>query len=155
MSIEFSTFDPFRTGETPKPAPDQRNPKDLIGITKPPLHLVPPALVLWVSQVFKLSALEYGPFNWRENKVLKSIYIDAILRHTLALLDGQWLDPKTKLPHVAHIAANVAIILDAEKLGNLIDDMPWKPGPAAALIAEMTETRTTMFAEDGDSRGNR
>lgn len=158
-------------GITPKAAePDQRNPKDLLGVKKPPLHLVPAALVLWVSQIFKFSAVKYGPYNWREKKVLKSIYIDAIERHLLSLKDGEWFDPETKKPHVAHIGANCAILLDAEKIGNLIDDMPWKPGPAPALIKEMSEEpKATLLPErqtylqetgqdtfrDDDSRGNR
>jgi len=121
--------------------PDRTNPKDLIGVTKPALHLVPPALALWVSEVFKLSALEYGPYNWRQNAVRKSVYIDAIERHLLAIKDGQWFDPKSNKPHVAHIGANCAILLDASELGNLINDMQWSDGPAAAIITHLTETR--------------
>lgn len=119
--------------------PDRTNPKDLLGIKKPLLHLVPAALVLWVSKVFQFSAGKYGPYNWRKNAVRKSIYLDAIERHLLAMKDGQWYDPETKLPHASHIGANVAIILDAEAIGNLIDDMPWEKGPATSIIRGMTE----------------
>jgi hypothetical protein len=119
---------------------DQTNPKDLLGIKKPPLHLVPAALLLWVSRVFGKSARKYGPYNWREKKVRKSIYLDAILRHALALQDGQWQDGETGLPHAAHLAANCAILLDAEALGCLLDDMPWKNGPAPQLIEQLAET---------------
>lgn len=115
------------------------NPKDLIGVKKPPLHLVPPALALWVSKVFQQSGIKYGPFNWREKAVKKSIYLDAIERHLLALKDGEWAAVDSGLPHLAHIGANVAILFDADALGNLIDDMEWVDGPAPQIISDLTE----------------
>lgn len=124
------------------------NPKDLLGVRKPPLHLVAPALVLWVSKVFGFSAERYGPYNWREKKVRLSIYLDAIERHLLAMQDGQQMDEESGLPHEAHIGANVAILLDAKATGNLVNDLTWKPGPASRLIKELT----TDF---DDTRGNR
>lgn len=123
--------------ETP---PEGVNPKDRLGVLKPLLHLVPPALALWVSQVFGFSARKYGPYNWREKPVRMTVYLDAMERHLLALKDGEWADPETGFPHVAHIGANVAILLDAAPIGCLVDDRDWKkPGVAGGLIAEMTK----------------
>jgi hypothetical protein len=116
--------------------PDKANPKDLIGATKAPLNLVPPALFIEVAPVMALGAKKYGPYNWRESKVKLSVYLTAILRHTLAALDGQWEDPESGRPHVAHVGAGVGIILDADASGQLIDDLP-KPGPAAKLLAAL------------------
>lgn len=113
---------------------DETNPKDLLGIRKAPLHLVPSALVIWVSQIFKGSAVKYGPFNWRKKKVKKSIYIDAIERHLIALKEGQDLDTESGHPHEAHIAANCGIMLDAKAIGNLVDDMTWASGPGPDLL---------------------
>ena len=47
---------------------DETNPKDLIGMTKPPLRLVPPALLLFVARVMGLGAKKYGAYNWRKKK---------------------------------------------------------------------------------------
>jgi hypothetical protein len=122
-------------------ARDETNPKDLLGVNKPPLHLVPAALAIFVSKIFQFSAVKYGPYNWREKKVRKSIYIDAIERHVLALKDGEEFDPESGQRHEAHIGANVAILLDAREQGNLIEDMSWKPGPAPAILARLTEKK--------------
>jgi hypothetical protein len=127
------------------------NPKDLLGIKKAPLHLVPPALALWVSQVLGFSAgllpsvatgllkkVAYGPYNWREKPVRLSIYLDAIERHLLALKDGQDCDEESGFLHMAHIAANCAIYFDAKQLRCLVDDRTWKPGAASDIIKAMT-----------------
>ena len=115
------------------------NPKDLLGIRKSPLHLVPSALSIWVSQIFKMSAVKYGPFNWRDKKVKKSIYLDAIERHLIALKEGQDFDPESGRPHEAHIAANCAILLDAKAVGNLTNDMVWKSGPGPDLLKQVED----------------
>ncbi len=119
---------------------DDSNPKDLIGLTKPPLRLVPPALMIYVSKVMALGAEKYGPYNWREKKVRHSIYLEAAMRHILAVLDGEDSDPESGLPHEAHAAACMTILLDAMATGNLINDRP-TPGAAAKLIKEFTESK--------------
>jgi hypothetical protein len=119
---------------------DETNPKDLIGDTKPQLQLVPPALSICVSKVMALGAKKYGSFNWRTKKVRHSVYLAAALRHILQALDGEKIDPESGQPHEAHAAACMAILLDAKELGCLVDDLP-PPGPAAKLIARLTETK--------------
>jgi hypothetical protein len=116
---------------------DTTNPKDLEGMKKPPLRLVPPALILWVSKAFEEGARKYGAFNWRAKSVRRSIYIEAAMRHLLALQDGEDVDPESGLPHECKAAACLAILLDARETGNLIDDRP-PPGPAAELIRRLT-----------------
>lgn len=120
------------------PKPDLTNPKDLIGVTKCPLWLVPPAGNIEEAMVFQLGANKYGPYNWRKNPVKKSIYVSAILRHLYAMMDGQWVDPESGRPHLAHIRANTNIMMDAFVHGNLINDMDF-PGDAAAMLAGLTE----------------
>lgn len=121
-------------------APAGVNPKDILGMKKPPLRLVPPALLLYVSRVMGLGAKKYGPYNWRTEgqPVRYTVYLEAMLRHVLSALDGEEIDPESGQPHVAHAAACAAIILDAGSLGQLVDDRPAK-GKAAELIAAMTE----------------
>jgi len=133
-------FDPNCGFDTVVIPDGMTNPKDLIGLTKPPLRLVPPALLLFVSRVMGLGAAKYGPYNWRSKNVRLSIYLEAAMRHILACQDGEETDPESGQPHIAHAAACMGIVLDAKATGNLIDDRP-TPGPAARLIAEMTETK--------------
>ena len=118
-------------------APDKSNPKDLVGETKPQLHLVPPAALIYMAKVMELGAKKYGPYNWRSNKVRHTVYLSAALRHLLTALDGESIDPESGSLHVAHAAACMAIIMDAKATGNLIDDLPI-PGKAAELIKQLT-----------------
>jgi hypothetical protein len=128
---------------TPK---DTTNPKDLIGMTKPPVGLVPPALIIHVSQAMKNGAIKYGPYNWRSNKVRMSIYLDAALRHILELLDGEDFASDSGVHHAAHAAACMGIILDALETGSLVDDRP-KKGAAAKLIARFTSQKHVSHME--------
>jgi hypothetical protein len=66
----------------------------------------------------------YGPWNWRKDPIKMSTYQAAIMRHWTEILDGNSLDDSHGQSHFASIAANCAIILDAEKHGTLIDDRP-------------------------------
>lgn len=118
-------------------ARDTTNPKDLQGEKKPAIHLVPPVAVTHMAKVMELGARKYGPYNWREKAVRSTVYVSAAMRHLAQYLDGEDLDPESGQPHVAHVAACMAILLDAIGLGNLIDDRPL-PGPAPKVIRELT-----------------
>ena len=119
---------------------DSGNPKDAVGELKPPLHLVPAALTIQVSQAMKNGAAKYGPYNWREKKVRAHVYIAAAQRHLAAWFDGENVASDSGVHHLAHAAACLAILLDAEATGNLIDDRP-PHGAAARLIDELAEER--------------
>jgi hypothetical protein len=121
-------------------APASTNPKDMIGLTKPPISLVPPAMLIHVSKVMQHGAQKYGRANWREKSVRYTVYMDAAFRHLIAAIDGEDSDPESGQPHEAHAAACMGIVLDARATGNLIDDRP-KPGAAARLLAENTEKK--------------
>lgn len=109
------------------------NPKDLIGITKVNLFLVPSASKIEQARAMADGALKYGPYNWREHPVKASIYLAACERHMEAWKDGEALAPDSGVHHLGHAIACLGIILDAEASGNLIDDRPVS-GPAARLM---------------------
>lgn len=108
----------------PVSASDDVNPKTRVGALKVPLHLVPPSATHFLALAFKAGADKYGPYNWREKKVPAMTYAGAFLRHFHAWLDGEDMDPETGNPHLAHAMACLAIVLDAESIGALIDDRP-------------------------------
>lgn len=119
--------------------PDEgENPKDRIGITKPPLSLVPSALVIYVSKVQENGRDKYGLYNWRDTRVRLSIYLDAALRHIWRVIDGEDIDTDSGLPHLAHAAACMGIVLDAQSIGKLVDDRGTK-GAASELIGRLTD----------------
>lgn len=117
--------------------PDTTNPKDLLGIKKPQLHLVPESFVIRVAQAMTDGARKYGPYNWREKQVRATVYISAARRHIGQWFDGEECAKDSGVPHLAHAAACLAILLDAIETGNLVDDRP-PAGAASRLIEELT-----------------
>jgi len=114
------------------------NPKDLVGMKKVPLSLIPPASKIYQAMAMKDGAIKYNAYNWREKKVKFMIYLDAVQRHLDALLDGEDNASDSGLPHLAHALACLGILVDAKESGNLIDDRP-KPGPAPKLLEQFKE----------------
>lgn len=119
------------------PDAEGENPKDRIGQTKPPLHLIPPAAEVLESVVMGLGARKYGAFNWRSAKVRATVYIAAAKRHLAQWLDGESNDIESGVSHLAHARACLGILLDAQATGNMVDDRP-PPGVASALISQHT-----------------
>ena len=66
--------------------------------------------------------LKYGRSNWRVAGVRASIYYDAAKRHLNAWFEGEDADPDSGLPHLAHVLACCAILVDAEAAHKLTDD---------------------------------
>lgn len=98
------------------------NPKTVEGLKKAQLHLVPPSAIREMCTAMTLGAIKYGPYNWRQNNVAATVYISAALRHLLAWSEGEDTDPESLGSHLGHVMACCAIIIDAQKGGNLIDD---------------------------------
>lgn len=113
------------------------NPKTAQGLKKAPLRFIPPSAFIYEARVFELGAKKYSAYNWRESAVPASIYYEAALRHLMAWWDGQDLDEESGQPHLAHVRACMAILLDAKHLGRLEDDRP-VPGPSATLLCELS-----------------
>jgi len=122
------------------------NPKDRIGRTKPPVHLIPPTAVVEEAVVMGLGAAKYGPFNWRHHTVAASVYIGAANRHLLAWYDGEDRDLESGMSHLAHARACLGILLDAEANGMLVDDRP-PEGHTAELIKRFTKIEEPQNGE--------
>lgn len=98
------------------------NPKDAIGSDKVPLHLFPTTAKALGAMALLDGALKYGRSNFREVGVRASIYYDAANRHLDRWFEGEDTDPDSGLPHLAHVLACVAILVDAKAAGKLNDD---------------------------------
>lgn len=110
------------------------NPKDIAGRAKCPLHLIPGVAEAQTARALAHGAAKYGEFNWRTIPIHAAPYIAAARRHLAAWTDGEDLDPESGLSHLAHVAATVAILMDAAAVGTLMDDRP-KSGCVAGLLA--------------------
>lgn len=108
-----------------KMTPDTpHDPKGAAGKLKPQLHLLPPIFCTETAAALSDGARKYGEFNWRrtESRINRSTYTSAILRHVMAIQNGEDRCPESGVTHLGHIAANCAILLDAEACGTLEDD---------------------------------
>src|SRR6201995_4690390 len=121
----------------PEPSTKPVNPKDGIGSTKLPLHLWPMSATAHGCLALLNGALKYGRANWRGTEVRASVYVAACMRHLGEWLEGQDVDADSGLHPLAHALACLAIILDAEAAGTLIDDRNY-PGGYSALVEQLT-----------------
>lgn len=131
-------YDPIATPPQSQTSAVGTNPKDLLGLKKPPLNLFPPAALIHGSMAMGNGAAKYGPYNWRKNKVIASIYIAAAMRHIASWQDREDAAEDSGVHHLGHALACLSIILDAEATGNLIDDRP-EAGASAHLISKLTK----------------
>lgn len=82
---------------------------------KPKLTLVPQQIIYDIAKVREYGNEKYGdPENWRT--VEPERYRDAAFRHLLAYLDDPYgIDSESGLPHLWHLACNVAFLCEMEK----------------------------------------
>ena len=104
------------------------NPKDILGVNKLPLHLWPASATALGCLGLLDGALKYGRANFRAIGVRASVYRDAAQRHLDAWFEGEEADPDSGLSHLAHALACLAIIVDAEAAGKLVDDRQFPGG---------------------------
>ena len=101
------------------------NPKDIQGLKKPQMHLIPHRDMKEVAKVMKTGADKYGEWNWRDEDIQVSKYISACERHLGAWFEGEDLDESGQ-NHIDHAIATLLILRDSIIGGNLIDDRPKK-----------------------------
>lgn len=116
---------------------DAANPKQKFGDKKLPIHRVPPAAICAMARGLGEGAAKYGPFNWRDQPVELLTYYGGTMRHLLAWLDGEDVDPDsaTGKTHLDGAIASLAILIDAVESGCGIDNRP-KPGGAPKMLLE-------------------
>lgn len=105
-------------------APKSNNPKRAYGVRKPSAQFIPPVAIIEESVVMALGAEKYTAFNWQDDPVDATTYYSAAIRHLLQWFSGEDRDPESGASHLAHVRACMAILLDAQASGKLIDDRP-------------------------------
>ena len=85
---------------------------------KPRLALVPPGIIEAVGVVRTYGTNKYGdPDGWR--KVEPERYRDALMRHIVEWLrDPTSVDNESGLPHLWHIACNIAFLIEMDSKGD-------------------------------------
>lgn len=81
---------------------------------KPQLTLVPRQILYCIAKVREYGTLKYkDPNNWK--RVEPQRYRDAAFRHFLAYLDDpDGADEESGLPHLWHLACNIAFLCEME-----------------------------------------
>lgn len=118
------------------------NPKDGIGITKLPAHLVSPIVKAYQAIAHYLGNVKYGAWNYRAAGARASVYKAALERHMDAWWEGEECDPVDGTPHLANALACIGILIDAKHSGLLTDDRP--PSQASELRAVRDEFEGLM-----------
>jgi hypothetical protein len=100
------------------------NPKDLAAMRdkKPQLDLLEHAADVEIARVMATGAAKYGRKNYLTSPISVTVYGGAIRRHVGAWLAGEDLDPESGISHLAHIGANVHVVLAAMEAGTFTDD---------------------------------
>lgn len=76
--------------------------------------LVPTGIIRAIAAIREYGCRKYGdPDNWK--RVEAHRYRDAAYRHWLAYLDGEKNDEESGLPHLHHLACNIAFLIELER----------------------------------------
>lgn len=78
---------------------------------KPVMALMPPKAMEEEGKVWTFGAKKYAYWNWTKGIQYVRI-LSAILRHTMALMAGQDLDPESGLHHAAHIRCCAGMLIE-------------------------------------------
>jgi len=117
---------------------DRRNPKDVIGQTKAPLALWPAVATLVGSLALFDGKEKYGRTNWRATPVLATIYVEAAMRHLALWYEGEDRASDSKVHHLGHVLACIAILVDAYYEGTLVDDRQYSNRGYERALQELT-----------------
>lgn len=111
------------------------NPKSVQGAKKVPLGLVPSTASAAMAAAFADGCRKYGKANWRDTGVSAEVYVNAALRHLALWYDGgEQHAADSGCHHLGHAMACLAILIDAEAVGKLIDDRPTAVPNLEALL---------------------
>lgn len=114
------------------------NPKDAAAQSKVPLHVFPMTAVMGGSLALFDGLLKYGLANYRATEVNASVYHAAAMRHMFKWYAGEDIDVESGLPNTWHAIACIAILIDADAAGTLIDDREFPSG-----FLEMMRTKSS------------
>lgn len=148
----FLELDPTHTGSKvfiPAPETKDTNPKEVVGIRKAPLSVVPMNVVAEVGVAMMEGALKYGRHNYRDAGVRESVYFDGTLRHLIAYWEGEDTDPDSGLSHLTKAIASLMVWRDAQMNRHAVDDRP----PKSLSFYARLNARAANLCDDAQKRG--
>ena len=89
---------------------------------KLPLDLLDPVSLEGIAAVLQFGAKKYASHNWRGG-ISYSRLIAALLRHTFAIVRGEYVDPESQLPHIDHVQCCAMFLSNFMKTRPDLDDL--------------------------------
>lgn len=85
---------------------------------KPQLTLVPRQIIFEIAKIREYGIKKYGKSeSWKQVEIER--YRDATFRHFMAYLDNpRGVDEESGLPHLSHLACNIAFLCELERNEN-------------------------------------
>jgi hypothetical protein len=93
---------------------------------KLPMYLLDTVALDGLVAVLAFGARKYAAQNWRGG-IAYSRVISALLRHTFAILRGDYIDPESGLPHIDHVGCCWMFLSNFMKERPDLDDLYRKP----------------------------
>ena len=100
------------------------NPKDRMATTRLDLSLFPATARAYGALAMTEGDCKYGGYNYRDAGVRASVYYAAANRHLDKWFNGDWVDSKTGVPHLASALACIGVLIDAIECDKINDDRP-------------------------------
>jgi len=110
------TLKPNEVWEPPNTSIATKNDSD-----KADLSLIPLSALIAESKAFQVGERKYGRYNYT-NGMEASRLVAAAMRHLTAWFDGEENDPQDGQPHLGAVRACIAMLLEQQKLGTLVDN---------------------------------
>ncbi len=117
---------------------------------KPDLSLIPYAALVEEAKGFMLGERKYGRHNFT-NGLEASRLMGAALRHIYLWMEGEDNDPESGASHLGHARCCMAMALQCQQLGTLIDNRRGKAHASDSTTGANTSIPTLTIT--GDSSG--
>lgn len=104
----------------------ETNPKDAAATDRLDISVWPETASAYGALAMTEGDYKYGAYNYRVAGVQASVYISALRRHLAKWYNGEDVDSKTCVPHLANAIACLGVLIDAMEADALIDDRPPK-----------------------------
>lgn len=101
---------------------------------KPMMALIPASALEAEARVWGFGAKKYSAWNWTGGLMYTRI-LSALMRHTVAIMKGEDIDPETGELHAASIRCNAAMLIEFQTTGRTeLDDRMSATQPKAPPV---------------------
>lgn len=90
---------------------------------KPPMHLLEREFLEGTARALGFGNQKYAAFDYRDGTTV-SQFTAAAMRHLVAFMDGEDIDPESGLPHLWHLGGSVNVLCYLARYRPKADDRP-------------------------------